>query len=47
VPRVRAVADYLVDIFRRERQHFAGHSHAAGREAMDVQPAEEEETPEA
>lgn len=47
VPRVRAVADYLVEIFRRERQHFAGHSHAAGREAMEVQPAEEEETPEA
>lgn len=40
VPRVRAVADYLIEIFRRERRRFAGHSDSAGSEAVEVQPAE-------
>jgi DNA-binding transcriptional LysR family regulator len=40
VPRVRAVADYLIEIFRRERQRFAGDPHAAGDDAAQLQPAE-------
>jgi DNA-binding transcriptional LysR family regulator len=36
VPRVRAVADYLVEVFRRERQHFAGPPEFSEREAVTV-----------
>lgn len=41
VPRVRAVADYLVEIFRSERQRFAGHSQLVGDVSVDVQTADE------
>lgn len=40
VPRVRAVADYLVEVFRSERQRFVGNCRAAESEALEVQLGE-------
>jgi DNA-binding transcriptional LysR family regulator len=44
VPRVRAVADYLVELFAQERQRFAGKSNHRERDYID-RPSHTEQQP--